>query len=468
MDQVDSKELLNVAIDAMTEYLDPYSVYYPAEDRDDLSVIYDGSYTGLGMNAVKFNGAYTVLNVYPGFAAEKANLIVGDRITHVNTTALSDTTISLRKLLDGVQGDTLQLTVIRALTDTLQLQAELGRVQTKAVPFFCVVEGDVGYIQLARFTRQSQREFRQALHQLYRQTDLQGLIIDIRDNRGGLLQAAVGIAELFLPAGSVIVSTKGRLNNNNAEYKSRLAPMYPELPLTVLINEQSASASEILAAALQDHGRATLLGKQSFGKGLVQNVLTVPYGGQLKLTTARYFTPSGRLLQKIDYKAQREGTTSNDVASAPDGWRAGVFPDIETVGNSDFEVTDKLHQYGLVELFVGTKRGVRSDSMVQEYIEFVIANDFAREGSALEQSYRIRDQLTVETQKQLEPVIHSLQEELRNELLQHQTVISETLNVGFAMYNNPFDAAMRIRVTEDSTVATAKNHLLSSTTAAED
>lgn len=468
MDRIESDELLKVAIDAMTKHLDPYSVYYPEEERDDLNVIYDGSYTGLGMNAVKFQGAYTVVRVYPGFAAEKAGLLIGDRITHVNNRDLADSALTLKDVLDGNEGDSLDLTIVRALRDTIQTTAMLEQIQTRAVPFYTVLDGGVGYIQLARFTRQSQREFRQALHQLYRTESLNGLIIDIRDNRGGLLHAAAGISELFLPKGNVIVSTKGRLSNNNAEYRSRLDPMYPQLPLAVLINENSASASEILASALQDNNRATILGKQSFGKGLVQNVLAVPYGGQLKLTTARYYTPNGRLLQKVDYKALREKSPNSEERTEPEDWRAGVTPDIETRSMTETELTEELYRLGLFEMYVGS--GVKQHELdsVPLFASFVVSTQFALRESALEKTYELQRMSSEQVQVHLDKVVLTLQEELYTQICSQPDLIQRALQTSYALYTLPFQEAMKAKTALDDAIITANKHLLTTASAVEE
>ncbi len=297
-------ELINAGIDGMLAKLDPYTTYYDETETSDLDVITNGNYTGLGITVGFRDSMITVIGVHDGYSAHRSGLRVGDRLYKIDSTVvLNLPTSKLRQYTRGKPGAKANLLVIReGIEDTLHIGLVREQIHLKNVPYSGFLNDSIGYIKLERFSRQSANEVKAAIADLRQSGNLTALVLDLRYNPGGLLEAAVGVSELFLEKGSVIVSTKGRNSRTEYEYRSRVEPIEQDIPLAVLINDFSASASEIVAGAMQDHDRAIVLGKTSFGKGLVQSLFDLPYRGKLKMTTARYYTPSGRCIQKVDFE----------------------------------------------------------------------------------------------------------------------------------------------------------------------
>ncbi len=307
IDPIDPGRLMRKGIDAMLAELDPYTTFFDEADRGEIDLLTRGRYGGVGLNVGIRNGRLTVLAPIEGAAGYRQGIRTGDIITHIDgqpTDGLSLETV--RHMLRGQPGTTVTLTIERE-GEPLPLQFVLTReeVQLKNVTYVGFLNDDttegLGYIRLARFALGAGEEVRQAIEQLRAAGPLRGLVLDLRDNPGGLLEAAVEVAGLFVPQGAPIVSTRGRTPDRTRVYRNESAPLYPDLPLVVLVNELSASASEIVAGAIQDLDRGLIVGTNTYGKGLVQIIRPLPYNTALKLTTAAYYTPSGRSIQAIDY-----------------------------------------------------------------------------------------------------------------------------------------------------------------------
>ena len=243
--------------------------------------------------------------------AALAGIKIGDRLTSINGVRVDTLTpAALRPYTKGVAGSYATVQIVRdGFSDTLNCKVQRTDLPVENVAEAVRMSNGIGYIKLSRFSRRTAYDVRSSLEQLKSEGALTGIILDLRDNPGGLLEAAVTTTDLFVPKGSVIVSTKGRADDEEKVYTSKSEPIEPTLPLAVLINERSASASEIVAGAIQDLDRGVIIGKRSFGKGLVQSVLSLPYESAMKLTTSRYYTPSGRSIQAINYAQKR---ASND------------------------------------------------------------------------------------------------------------------------------------------------------------
>ncbi|MDQ7040125.1 MAG: S41 family peptidase [Rhodothermus sp.] len=307
IDPIDPGQLMRTGIDAMLAELDPYTSFFDEADRGEIELLTRGRYGGVGLNVGIRNGRLTVLAPIEGAAGYRQGIRTGDIITHIDgqpTDGLSLKTV--RQMLRGQPGTTVTLTIERE-GEPLPLQFVLTReeVQLKNVTYVGFLNDDtsegLGYIRLERFALGAGEEVRQAIEQLRAAAPLRGLVLDLRNNPGGLLEAAVEVASLFVPQGAPIVSTRGRTPDRTRVYRNESAPLYPELPLVVLVNELSASASEIVAGAIQDLDRGLIVGTNTYGKGLVQIIRPLPYNTALKLTTAAYYTPSGRSIQAIDY-----------------------------------------------------------------------------------------------------------------------------------------------------------------------
>ena len=277
VDTINSETAFKDAIDAMLQTVDPYTVYYPKEDREDISQMTTGEYAGIGALLL-----YKVDTVdVSKFTVDKVSKLLRGR---------PDTQVRIRVQRPYVQDSILNLTVTRA------------KIRNSSVPYAGVLPDSIGYIRITQFIEDTGKDVRAALDSFHAAPGLKGVIIDLRGNGGGLLEQAVDVASNFVPKGTEIVRTIGRDKDATKIYKTMRKPLYPDMPVAVLTDGGTASASEILAGAMQDLDRGVLVGTRSFGKGLVQTTRPLPYGGVLKVTVAKYYTPSGRLIQSLDYK----------------------------------------------------------------------------------------------------------------------------------------------------------------------
>ena len=318
VDQVDPEEFINAGIDGMLKTLDPYTVYLRKKDAADVDLLTSGAYGGIGITVGMRDSTVTIVDVVDGYSAQREGVRIGDKILSINGVELLHSPVdALREYTRGEPGSTLEMKVIRdGVQDPLGFTLTRENIKVHSVVYSGSLSDGIGYVRLERFSANAGDELRAALRDLERQGSLKGLVLDLRDNPGGLLESAVDVGSKFLPTGSVIVSTRGRDTSEDRVYRVTEDPIAENVPLVVLVNSGSASASEIVAGAIQDLDAGVIMGTQSYGKGLVQSVRRLPYDASLKITTARYYTPSGRSIQKIDYLMQRTGTSSFAVDSA--------------------------------------------------------------------------------------------------------------------------------------------------------
>jgi carboxyl-terminal processing protease len=317
VDQIDPEKLLTVGIQAMLEELDPYTEYIPEEESDDFRMLTTGEYAGVGALIGNRGEGNIVIMPYTGFPAQNSGMRIGDLLLKVDSiSVLKKTTSEVSELLKGPANTGVTVTVKRG-EDTLQFSLNRKKISLKNVPFYGKLDEKTGYIKLSDFTTNASAEVRNALVSLKAQGATQ-LVLDLRDNPGGLINEAVEIVNLFIPKGKEVVKTIGKLQQVNYTYKTNKTPIDTKIGIIVLINERSASAAEIVAGALQDYDRAVLLGQKSFGKGLVQTTLPLSFNSQIKVTTAKYYIPSGRCIQAIDYAKSREDGSAGTV---PDSLR---------------------------------------------------------------------------------------------------------------------------------------------------
>ena len=317
VDEIDPDKLVQVGIEAMLEELDPYTEYIPEEESEDFRTLTTGEYAGVGALIGNRGGGNMILMPYTGFPAQNAGLKIADYIIKVDSADVSKSaTSAVSDLLKGPANTPVKVTVVRD-KDTLSFELIRKKISLKNVPFYGKLDDKTGYIKLADFTTNAAAEVRNAIVDLKSQ-GVGGLILDLRDNPGGLVNEAVEIVNLFIPKGKEVVKTIGKIQNVNYTYKTTKSPLDKDIPLVILINERSASASEIVAGALQDYDRAVLVGQKSFGKGLVQTTIPLTYNAQAKITTAKYYIPSGRCIQAIDYAKSRE---NGALTTVPDSLR---------------------------------------------------------------------------------------------------------------------------------------------------
>ena len=300
VDETNPAKLMRAGLNQMLADLDPYTTYLGEQDVESARISQGGAYVGIGAIVKTLRNKLIVVDVFKGLPADEKGMKAGDEIIQIDGNKVSELKGVAQQFLNGKKNSNVTLLVLsNGALKTVNVKR--AGVEPKAVPIAKLLEDGVGYIALDRFSKTASREVENALKLLIID-EAKGLILDLRNNPGGLLQEAVKIVNLFVPKGQLVVSTKSSITAYNQEFITTKQPLSLEIPLVILINEKSASASEIVAGALQDLDRGVVIGKRSFGKGLVQRPKPIPYGGQLKVTISRYYTPSGRCIQALDYK----------------------------------------------------------------------------------------------------------------------------------------------------------------------
>jgi carboxyl-terminal processing protease len=397
VDDIDAEELVTIGINAMLEELDPYTEFIPEENSDDFRFLTTGEYAGVGALIGNRTGVNMILMPYKGFPAQSGGLRIGDQILKVDTVDVSEKlTSDISKLLKGPANTSVMVEVKRGV-DTLSFDITRKKIVISNVPFYGKIDDYTGYIKLSDFTTNAAVDVRAAFLDLKSQ-GITRLVLDVRDNPGGILKEAVDIVNLFIPKGKEVVRTIGKLESVNSVYKTTKSPLDKDIPLVVLINERSASAAEIVAGALQDYDRAILVGRKTFGKGLVQTTIPLSYNSQIKVTTAKYYIPSGRCIQAIDYSKKDENGLSNSI---PDSLRnefrtkngrivldgAGIEPDKNIDSKNFAPITYSLVARNLVfefgnEFFLenGEITGPRefqiSDALYEDFVSWLDGKEY--------------------------------------------------------------------------------------------
>lgn len=318
VDSIDAEKSVKTAIDAMLSQLDPYTEYIPQSEQDEFKTANNLEYAGIGSYIMQRDGDVYISGPYEGSPAQRAGLRPGDLIVTIDgDTVLGMTHDKVSERLKGTPGTTVRVGVRRPYVDDSVKTVDIVRekIWVPSVPYFGVIDGKIGYIMLTQYTEKSPEEVKAALEAFKADKRIKGIVLDLRDNGGGYLESAVKILGYFLPKGTEVLRTRGKGVLDEKVYKTSGKPVMPDMPLVVLTDAGTASASEITAGALQDLDRAVIVGGRSFGKGLVQTTRRVPYDGILKVTIAKYYIPSGRLIQAIDYSHRNADGT---VARIPD------------------------------------------------------------------------------------------------------------------------------------------------------
>lgn len=344
VDTLAYETMTEAAIGAMLQKLDRYTVYFPKKKDDDLRMMTQGKYGGIGSIIQQRDSATYAVNPYEGKPAQRAGIEAGDKILSIDGKTTKGLKVNeVSNNLRGEPGTTVVLEIEReGIAKPFKVSIVREDIHLDPVSYYTVYKADslsepVGYIAFGEFTEGSAQAFTNALDELYYNQGARKLIIDLRGNGGGIVDEAIQIVNLFVDRDMTIVETRGKVANSNRTYKTRNNPRYKDLPLVVLVDKNSASASEIVSGALQDLGRAKLIGQRTFGKGLVQNVRPVAYGGHIKVTTSKYYLPSGRCIQAIDYSERQKGhELKKDTAG-------GILPDIVMDDSAKVDVCYSLY-----------------------------------------------------------------------------------------------------------------------------
>ena len=317
VDTLNYDKIVKTAIDQMLDKLDPYTVYMPEEETDDLTFMTTGEYGGIGALIVKTPEGVCVSEPYEGMPAQRNDVRAGDLILSVDGVDVIKMDVSaVSARLKGTPNTQIKLKLKRIGENRPVEKVFLReKIQINPIHYSAAIDDKTGYVLIGEFTDRTASEFKSAVNDLVKNNKIESLVIDLRNNGGGLIDEAVKIAGFFVPKGTEIVKTKGNKEEDSRSYKTTYEPVFGQLNVVVLVNSGTASASEILAGALQDLDRAVIVGERTFGKGLVQNIRPVGYGGHLKVTTAKYYIPSGRCVQAIDYSHRNE---DGSVGHVPD------------------------------------------------------------------------------------------------------------------------------------------------------
>jgi carboxyl-terminal processing protease len=408
---INPAELTQTAIDAMLESLDPYTVYLPESKAEDFKLMTTGQYGGIGALIQKQGEWVVISEPYEGCPAQKADLRAGDRILEVNgESAKGKSSDEVSEILKGQPGVELKILIGREGDDKPILKTVVREeIKIPNIPYYGMLDDGIGYICLSNFTQNAGNEVKKALVDLKTNNELKGIILDLRGNGGGLLNEAVNICNLFVDKGQLIVSTKGKDLAKNKDHLTRYAPIDAGTPLAVLVDGNSASASEIVAGAIQDLDRGVIIGQRTFGKGLVQNIIPLTYNSQVKITVAKYYIPSGRCIQSIDYFHKDE---NGDSGKVPDS----LITEFQTKnGRTVFDG-------GGIEPDVAMKADRLSklaQTLILKNLVFDYANKFAREHATILPA----DQFTV-----TEEIFADLTAYLKDKEYSYKTTTEEALD----------------------------------------
>ncbi|WP_322551101.1 S41 family peptidase [Flavobacterium psychraquaticum] len=414
VDETNPGEMMDNAIKSMLKELDPYTTFFNEQDVLKFKINNTGEYTGIGAMVQRKDGKVFLKEIYKGFPADKAGFKAGDEITQIGDVNLKEYTEDASQLFRGAKNTNIVIKFIRqgkAQTATIILD----EVEIKAVPYYSLLKDNVGYIVLTKFTEKASAETKSALLDLKKQGATK-IVLDLRGNPGGLLHEAVNICNLFVPKDELIVTTKSKNPKHNQIYKTKNEPIDLEIPLVVLVDGKSASASEIVSGAIQDLDRGVVMGSRSFGKGLVQRPLNLSYGTQVKVTISRYYTPSGRCIQALDYahkdengkaikKAQNEFTAFKTKIGRTVYDGGGVLPDVEISETKTANITDAVVKKDGIFNFA-TQLYYKNPNVTG--IPVVSDADFANFKTYLKQE---KISLDTETNKALKNVLESAKKE---------------------------------------------------------
>lgn len=414
VDEIDLEEFMKTGIQGMLNSLDPYTVFIDDSKKDEIELITNGKYAGVGISVAVRGDKVIISEVFDGYAAQKQGIHTGDVLVGVSNVAISPNNYEqISSLIKGEPGTTVDMTVVRNNEqDTINFNIVREEISVKNLAYygFYPKNSNNVYLKLIGFSRSAGEEVRQALKELESQKRIESIVLDLRNNPGGLLDAAVQICEKFLDKDQIIVSTRGRDASKEKRYYSDENPIMSREKLIVLVNDGSASASEIVAGAIQDHDRGLIIGTKTFGKGLVQTISNLGYNTQLKITTAKYYTPSGRCIQKIDYSSRNHVISKADTIVAArfltDNSRevfsaGGITPDSTIEFEIESGLTQELFAQGMffrfADYYTANNEDIKlsslnNDELISEFQKFLSKEKFVYKSDAEKEIDKLYDE----------------------------------------------------------------------------
>jgi len=457
VNEINPAELNESAINAMLEGLDPYTVFIPESQIEDVKLMTTGEYGGIGALIQYFEGKTQISEPYEGFPAAKAGLIPGDIFLEINGIDVSGKmTNEVSDLLKGTPGTTVKLKMQR-LGEKEPVVKELKREKIKIdnIPYHTVFDNGIGYAILSQFTKDCARELKEVIVDMKKDHELKGFILDLRGNGGGLLNEAVDIVNMFVPKNKLVVYQKGKMADQNYNHFTQHEPLDLNIPLVILVNEGSASASEIVSGAIQDLDRGVIVGQRTFGKGLVQNIFPMSYNTQIKVTVAHYYLPSNRCIQEIDYSKKNKKTADtlakNDTlgkafhtANGRTVYEGhGIQPDVKIEPEMMSTITTYLYAKNIIfkyaNKFYSEHKSIKSakdfqinDKIYDDFMQFVKDEGFTFTSKSeldikeLEKSAKLEGYLD-EIQPILDQAVARIEEEKAKDLLNNRKEIEQLL-----------------------------------------
>jgi len=439
VDDIQIGDLNKKAIEAMLRQLDPYTNYYAESQIEDVRYMRTGKYGGVGASIHLQNDTIVVGSVLKDYPFYKAGIRAGDKIYSVdNLSVVGKTITEMSEILKGNAGAEIGIEYVESKARK-KVKKTIVREEIKItnVPYYGFIGEGIAYVRLSQFNETAAQEIKDALKDLSGQKVLQGLVLDLRDNGGGLLQQAVNIMDLFLPAGQLIVETRGKLTSENHQYKTRMPAIYPDLPIVVLVNNRSASASEIVAGSFQDLDRGVIMGQKSFGKGLVQKVFPLSYNSQMKITVAKYYIPSGRCIQEINYsKHDKNGKAIHIADSLQSSFKTiggrpikdagGIQPDIildnPKYDNMIYDLAKKFLIFDFATQYVNTHDSIKSiedfmvtDADFEDFMKFIKQSGYSYNSPAQKLLDKMKEETDIKNNEKLMQEVMQLEAQLREQ-----------------------------------------------------
>lgn len=455
VDDINSAKMVKTGVDAMLDGLDPYTEFVPESEIEDYKLHYISTqYGGIGTSIFSRNGKVYVSEIFEGFPAQKADVRAGDQIVKINDIELnSRNSDQVSQLLKGSKGAGVKLLIKRGDAPAFEKSLIREEIKQPNVSYYGMIDGNVGYIKLDKFLENSADEVTTALVNL-KKNNPSGIVLDLRSNGGGILQEAVKIVNLFVQKDIEVVSQKGKIKEKNFTYRTVTPPLEPNLPMAVLVNGRSASASEIVAGALQDLDRAVIIGQRSYGKGLVQQTFSLPYSSLVKITIAKYFIPSGRCVQALDYTHRKDDGSVVKVAdsslhefktrsgrSVYDG--SGVYPDMMVKKETFADITQSLITKLLVFDYANTYRNSHpkidnakaftlNEAEYGDFVKYLAGKNYSYSTASEKilgalKSEASKDKQFAELQPELEALKNKLASTKKNDLQVHKAEIKQVL-----------------------------------------